>query len=130
MLLSKNYHQAENIIMNMLVSKGGFMKTIIAISKRIGFFFTAGILLLTLGFLTDSQAVSANINLQPACYVSPLPMVVVSGQTLVANTIWSASNVYVIQGNVTVPIGVTLTIEADTIIKFTQSSNLNMDYSG
>ena len=45
------------------------------------------------------------------------------GGTLTENTTWCPDNVYVVVSDVTIPFGLTLTIEAGTVVKFSSSTN-------
>ena len=60
---------------------------------------------------------------------SPVDVVHVSG-SLTGNTTWSDSHLYVVDSAVTVPDGITLTVEAGTIVKAVLSSSNGLNVSG
>ena len=47
-----------------------------------------------------------------------MPAIVTHSGTLAANETWTGGTVHVITGDVTIPAGITLTIEPEVIVKF------------
>lgn len=62
-------------------------------------------------------------------FATPLPVVNKSG-TLAANETWTAGNVYMVQYGLTVPSGITLTIDPGAIVKFTSSGYMVINQGG
>lgn len=56
--------------------------------------------------------------------------VAVHGGRLMENEIWTSNKVHVVKGNVIIPYGKTLTIEADTIVKFAPNAKISAEFSG